>query len=176
MTAPLLTSLSSFWSLQMTLQSSASSRTETSLLTDMRLKSWLSGAITTTWSWTRSKEWKWSWTSGETPRTSPTHHHEQHCGCNRVIQIPGHHHLSGPEVWQSHWLYCEKGPAEVVLPLPAEEVQPATGAAHTVLLGCHWVCPVFVYNCLVWLSFQIRHQETTVDSQDGWEDYWCPPA
>ncbi len=33
-------------------------------------------------------------------------------------------------------VYCEKGPAEVVLPSPAEEVQPATGAAETVLL-CH---------------------------------------
>ncbi len=32
----------------------------------------------------------------------------------RVIQIPGNHHLSGPEVRQSRWLYCEKGPAEAV--------------------------------------------------------------
>ncbi len=36
----------------------------------------------------------------------------------------------------SHRLHCEKGPAEVVLPSPAEEVQPTTGAAETVLL-CH---------------------------------------
>ncbi len=34
-------------------------------------------------------------------------------------------HFSGPEVGQSHRLYCEKGPAEAVLPSPAEEVQPA---------------------------------------------------
>ncbi len=27
---------------------------------------------------------------------------------------------------QSHWVHCEKGPAEAVLPSPAEEVQPAT--------------------------------------------------
>ncbi len=33
-------------------------------------------------------------------------------------------------------VYCKKGPAEVVLPSSAEEVQPATGAAETVLL-CH---------------------------------------
>ncbi len=30
----------------------------------------------------------------------------------------------------------KKGPTEVVLPSPAEEIQPATGAADTVLL-CH---------------------------------------
>ncbi len=44
------TPLSSSWSLRTTLQSSASSRTETSLLTDRRLSSWLSGAVLTTWS------------------------------------------------------------------------------------------------------------------------------
>ncbi len=33
--------------------------------------------------------------------------------------------------WDNH---IRKGPAEVVLPSPAEEVQPATGAAETVLL------------------------------------------
>ncbi len=35
---------------------SASSRMVTSLLTDRRLRSWLSGAVLTTWSWTRSKQ------------------------------------------------------------------------------------------------------------------------
>ncbi len=40
---------------------SASSRTVTSLLTDMRLRSWLSGAVLTTWSLTRSKLWRWPW-------------------------------------------------------------------------------------------------------------------
>ncbi len=33
--------------------------------------------------------------------TPPTHHHWQHCGCSRVIQIPGNHRLSWPEVGQS---------------------------------------------------------------------------
>ncbi len=47
-----------------------------------------------------------------------------------------HHHLPGPELGQSHRLHCEKGPAEIVLPSPAEELQPATGAAEKVLL-CH---------------------------------------
>ncbi len=75
---------------------------------------------------------------------------------SRVIQIPAYQHLSGPDVGQSHWLYCEKGPAETVFLLPANEVQSATRAAETVLLCHHWECSVFIYNCLVWLSYQIR--------------------
>ncbi len=66
------------------------------------------------------------------PCSPPTHHHEQHCDCSGVIQVPGHHNLSGPEVGHSHWLHYLT--AEAVLPPPAEEVQPATGAAETVLL------------------------------------------
>ncbi len=68
-----------------------------------------------------------------------THHHEQHCDCSGVIQIPGHHHLSGPEVGQSHCVHGEKDPGEAVLGssvLGTEEVQPGTGAAEKVLL-CH---------------------------------------
>ncbi len=57
------------------------------------------------------------------PALPPTHHHEQHCECSEVILIPGHYNFSGTEVGQWHWVN-EKGPAEVVLPLPAEEVQP----------------------------------------------------
>ncbi len=47
-----------------------------------------------------------------------------------------------------------------------KEVQPAAGAAETVLLCHHRVCPVFIYNCLVWFSYQNRHQKTTMDSRD----------
>ncbi len=57
---------------------------------------------------------------------------------------------------QSHRLHCEKG--------PAEEVQPATGAADTVLLCHHWICPLHVNNCLVQLSYQIWPQKTTPPS------------
>ncbi len=53
-----------------------------------------------------------------------------------LIQIPGQHHLPGPEVGLSHRLHCKKGPAEAVLHSPAEEVQPATGAAENFIL-CH---------------------------------------
>ncbi len=100
------------------------------------------------------------------PCSPPTHNHEQHCNDSGVIQIPGHHHLPGPEVGHSHRLYCEKGPAEVVFPSPAEEVQPATGAAETVLLLHHWICPLHVNNCLVQLSYQIWPQKTTEGSPD----------
>ncbi len=103
---------------------------------------------------------RWSWTSGETACSPPTHHHKQHCDCSRVIQIPGHHNFSGPEVGQSHRVHCEKGPAEAVLPSPAEEVQPATGAVDTVLLCHHWVCSLHVNNCLFQFSYQIWPQKT----------------
>ncbi len=62
-TAPLKTPRSSL----------TSSRTVTRLPTDRRLKSWLSGAVLTTWSSTRSKQWRWSWTSGEPPRPLSSH-------------------------------------------------------------------------------------------------------
>ncbi len=38
----------------------------------------------------------------ETPCSPPTHHHEQHCDCSGVFQVPGnHHHLPGPK-WDTH--------------------------------------------------------------------------
>ncbi len=114
--------------------------------------SWLSGAVLKTWSLTRSKQWRWSWTSGETP-----------------------HNFSGPEVGQSHGVHYKKGPAEAVLPSPAEEVQPATGAAETVLLCHHWIRPLHVNNCLVQFSYQIWSQKTTEGSPDCWANHWYNP-
>ncbi len=168
MTAHLNTPLSSSWSLQMIPQASASFKMVTSLLTDRRLRSWISGAVLTFWSWTCLKLWRSSWTSGEIPLLYPTHHHEQHCDCSGVIQVPVHHHHSGHEVEESHWVHFEKGPAEVVLPSPAEKVQPATGAAKTVLLCHNWIRPLHVNNCLVQLSYQIWPQKTTEGSPDCW--------
>ncbi len=92
MTAPLKTPLSSSWSLQMTPHWSASSRTE------MR-RSWLSGAVTTTWSSTRSKLWRWSWTSGETPLFS------SHSPSWTALWLQWSHSGSWvPEVGRSHRL------------------------------------------------------------------------
>ena len=84
--------------------------------------------------------------------------------------------VPGTEVGHSHRLHCKKSPAEVVLPSPAEEIQPATGAAETVLLSRHWVCPVHFNNCVVWFSYKIRHQKTTENGSDCWKDYWYSPA
>ncbi len=109
------------------------------------------------------------------PPLSPTHDHEQHCDCSGVIQVPRYHNFSGPEVGQSHWVHCEKGPAEVVLPSPAEEVQPATGAAETVLLCHHWIRPLHINNCLVQLSYQIWPQKTTEGSPDCWANHCYNP-
>ncbi len=144
MIAPLKTPLSSSWITQTTLQSSVSSRKATSLLKqtlDKRLSSWLSGAVLTTWSSTRSKQWRWSWTSGETPLISP---HSPSSTAQWRHSGSWDHHLSGPEVGHSHRLHCKKGPTKVVLPSSAEEVWPATGAAETVLLSGHRVFSVTV--------------------------------
>ncbi len=100
------------------------------------------------------------------PLHSPTHHHEQHCDCSGVIQVPGRHNFSGPELGH---------PAEAVLPSPAEEVQPATGAAETVILHHHWIRPLHFNNCLVQLSYQIWPQKTTEGSPDCWANHWYNP-
>ncbi len=63
---------------------------------------------------------------------------KQHCDYSGVIQIPGHHNFSGPEVGQSHWVHGEKGPAEVILPSPAEEVQ-----------SCHRSCWNSFYSVII---------------------------
>ncbi len=73
---------------------------------------------------------------------------------------------------QSHWVHCEKDAAEAVLPLPAEEVQLATGAVDTVLLCHHWIHPLHINNCLVQLSYQIWPQKTAEGSPDCWANHW----
>ncbi len=88
--------------------------------------------------------------------TPPTHYSGQHCGCSRVIQIPGNHHLPEPEVGQSHWLYCR-----------GCIVQPATRAAETGLPCHHRVCPVFIFKCLVWSTkTDIRRLQRTVGTAE----------
>ncbi len=184
MTAHLKTPLSSSWSLQTTPHWSASFRSVTSLLTggyrrqevkELRLRSWLSGAVLTTWSVTLETVEMIVDFRRNLTAPPPTHHHEQHCDCSGVIQIPEHHNFSGPEVRQSHWVHCEKGPAEAVLLSPAEEVQPATGVVDTVLLCHHWIRPLHINNCLVQLSYQIWPQKTTEGSPDCWANHWYNP-
>ncbi len=151
----------------------ASFRTVTSLLTDRRLRSWLSGAVLTTWSLTRSKLWKWLWTSGETPLLSP-------------------YSPSWPALWLQ-WIHSDswapqflrtwsgtitlsplwKRPSTGCIPSPA--VQPATGAAETVLLCHHWIRPLQFNNCLVQLSYQIWPQKIMEGSSDCWANHWYNP-
>ncbi len=76
---------------------------------------------------------------------------------------------------QSHRLHCEKDPAEAVLPSPAEEVQPATGAAEICLSCHHWISPLHINNCLVQFSYQIWPQWTTEGSLDCWANHWYNP-
>ncbi len=69
----------------------------------------------------------WESESDNTKSNTPApHSHIRPCNTNEshdtgerflVIQIPGLHNFSGPEVGQSHWVHGEKGPAEDVLPL-----------------------------------------------------------
>ncbi|KAK3548220.1 hypothetical protein QTP70_005157 [Hemibagrus guttatus] len=69
--------------------------------------------------------------------------------------------------WDTHIdATIKKAQAKIVLPSAAEEVQPATGSANTVLLSRHGVCSVHVYNCLVRLSYKIRHRKTTENGSD----------
>ncbi len=72
-------------------------------------------------------------------------------------------------------LHCEKGPAEAVLPSPAEKVQPATGSADSVLLCRHWISPLHINICLVQLSYQIWPQKTTEGCPDCWVNHWYNP-
>ncbi len=60
-------------------------------------------------------------------------------------------------------------------PLPGEEVQTATGAAETVLLCHHWICPLHFNTCLVQLSNQIWPQKTNEGSPDCWTNHWYNP-
>ncbi len=78
--------------------------------------------------------------------------------------------------WDNHIeSMVKKGPAEAVLPSPAEEVQPATRAVDTVLICHHWIHPLHVNNCLVQLSYQIWPQKTTEGSPDCWANHWYNP-
>ncbi len=158
MTAPLKTPLSSSWSLQMTPQSSASSRTETR-------RSWLSGAVTTTWSSTRSKLWRWSWTSGETPVLLSL------TIMNSTVAAVESFRFLG--VWsgtltstQAQQRLCFLGQLKKFNLPPAR---------MTVLLRCYWVGSVLLYNCLVWVSQQIRYK-TAGDCKDSRKKHWCAPA
>ncbi len=171
MTALQRTPLSSSWSLQMTLQSSASSRTVTSLLTDRRLSSWLSGGSLNNLELNTLKTVEMI---VDFRRNSPAL--PPLTIMNSTVTAVESFRFLGTTISQDLKWDNHIDSTEAVFPPPAKEVQPASGAADTVLLCHHRVCPMFFYNCLVWFSYQNRHQKTTTDSQDCWEDYRCPSA
>ncbi len=90
----------------------------------------------------------------EPPNTAPPHHSEQHCVCCGVLHVSGIHNLPGPKVGVQHRHSQEKGPAEDVLPAPAQEVQPASGAADPILHRHYSVCSLHIHHCVVWIGHQ----------------------
>ncbi len=165
-TAHLKTPLSNSWSLQTTPHWSASFRTATSLLTDRRLRSWLSGAVLTTWSLTHSKQWRWSWTSGETPLHSP---HSPSWTAHSGSWAP-----PSLRTWSGTITYT---------PLLKRPSRCCTSFASWGSLTCHRSCwysstlPSLNLSSarLVQLSYQIWPQKTTEGSPDCWVNHWYNP-
>jgi len=90
--------------------------------------------------------------------------------CGGDLQVSGNHNLSGPEVGRQH--HQEKGQVEVVLPAPAQEVQPA----DLVLLRHHPVCALSRHHCVFWIGHQARQRRTPTGGQVCRENYWLQPA
>src|SRR4029434_3499497 len=65
------------------------------------------------------------------------------------------------EVRAQHQHSHLKGPEEDVLPVPAQEVQHASGAADPVLHWSHQVCYLHIHPCLVWKGHETGEQERT---------------
>ncbi len=142
----------------------------TSLLTDRRLRIWLSGAVLTTWSLTL----KTVEMIVDFRRNPPTP-----TIMNSTVTAVESFRFLGTTIsqdlkWDTHMDlghghgHCEKGPAEVVLPSSAEEVQPATGGESS-------LNPLHINICLVQFSYQIWPQKTTEGSPDCWAHHWYNP-
>src|SRR4029434_1787508 len=80
------------------------------------------------------------------------------------------------EVGTQHQHHHQEGPAEDVLPAPAQAVAPAAGAADPVLHCSHRVCSLHFNNCLVWIGHQTGQEQTPTYSQVCRKDHWCQPA
>ncbi len=133
-----------------------------SLHTDRRWSSWLSGAVSTTWSWTRSKQWRWLWTSGETPLFSP------HSPSYSTVTAVDSFRLLGTTISQDlKWdtqqrLYFLRQLRKFSLPQELlKQFYPATIES--------------VNNCLVQLSYKIWPQKTTEGNPDCWAKHWYNP-
>ncbi len=153
----------------------ASIRMVTSLLTDRRLRSCLSGAVLTTWSLTRSKPWRWSWTSGEPPCSPP------HSPSWTALWLQWSHSDS----WAPQLLRTWSGTI-TLSPLwkrPSRSCTSFTSwGSSTCHRSCwnsstlhHWIHPQHINNGLVQLSYQIWPQMTTEGCPDCWENHCYNP-
>ncbi len=99
----------------------------------------------------------------------------QHCDCSGVIQVPGHHNFSGPEVGHHIESIVKKAQQRLYFlrqlrkfNLPQELlIQFYSAIIESV--------PLHVNNCLVQLSYQIWPQKTTEGSPDCWANHWYNP-
>ncbi len=76
-------------------------------------------------------------------------------------------------------LHCGKGPAEVVLPSQAEEVQPATGTADTGLFCHHWISPLHWISPDYWANHWYNPPDSSrtvliQSKQKGWQNHSGP--
>ncbi len=115
---------------------SVSFRTATSQLTDRRLKSWLSGAVLTTWSSTRSKQWRWSWIPGAAETILLCHHwisplHINNCLVRLSNQIwPQKTTEGGPDCWANHWYNPPHSPRTVLIQSEQKGWKHHSGPSH----------------------------------------------
>ncbi len=144
-----------------------------SLLTDRRLRSFLSGAVSTTWSWTRSKQWRLSLTSGETALSLTI--------INSSVTAVEPFRFLGTTIsqdlkWDNHIVsIVKKAQQRLYFLRQLRKFNLPTGAAETVLLCHHWIRPLHFNTCPVQLSYHIWPQKTTEGSPDCWANNWYNP-
>lgn len=93
-----------------------------------------------------------------------------------VLQVSGIYNLAGPEVGVQHRHSHQKGQAEDLLPVPSQEIQPASGAADPVLHCNHRVGSLHIHHCLVWTGLSTGQEQTiTVKSTKRLLLLSCPP-
>ncbi len=133
-------------------------------VTDRRLRSWLSGAVLTTWSLTRSKQWRWSWTSGETPCSPPLTIMNSSVTTVESFRFLGTT-ISQDLKWDNNIVKKAQQGLYFLhqlrkFNLPQELLKQ--------FICHHWIRPLHINNCLVQLSYQIWPRKNTEGSPDCW--------
>ncbi len=137
----------------------------TSLLTDTRLRIWLSGAVLTTWSLTlKTVEMIVDFRrSPNSPSWTALLLQWSHSGS---WAAPSHRTWSGTLTWTPLWKRpsrcCTSFRQLRKFNLPQE-------------LNHHWIHPLHINICLVQFSYQIWPQKTTEGSPDCWAHHWYNP-